>query len=935
MFRNRRLKTCSATVVLASFVWMTSGGSVWAEYRAAKRAPARFLDRLADDPRLALSGAEKDYLRRMAHRATTQAEAEPVRMPVSAVSRHAERNAAVTMQEVAAELDRLAASSEQTPEKLAGLKQRLEVAHARVVREAARVRDRVRSNGLPNKVLDRHDSTHAGYLEEFQAVLRDLDTAIRSQSKTSMISAAERLRRSTDERPGGEPQLDPARLPFRVAEPVQRQPGLSLGFAKEQARAGEVAALATPAAADLAENEDVRITSEIRALAASLGNEPVRIYDWVRNHVEIVPTYGSVQGSQMTLDAKRGNPFDIASLLIALLRAAGVPARYALGTVEVPVAKVMSWVGGVPSARLAQQLLGQGGIPNVALTSGGTITHIRLDHVWVEAFVDNIPSRGAMHRQGDTWLPLDASFKLHQVKPKSKLFTDLPISTVLNPSDHLFDVDEFLGRVTNLDDEILDERLSVWVEEVDDYMRANGVVGSIDGLLGGRDIVQEASTVFAGSLPYEVIRREGAVSTLAASLRHSVTINGYTSQLERAQGTASLSVKLSLPALNSHRLGIQFDPATQSDADVLEAARSGGASSLPVYLVDVVPVVKLDGVPLGSGSAVPMGSRYLLDVVLAAPEGPSTVPYQVVAGDEIAVGITGNGLTKEVVEKRFAGNPVDNAPEYLHQVQLHYWAETDHFAEVAARGQGVYQVRLPSVGLFSSPLTVSYLFGAPRSGVYQSRTMDVRQSVLGVAGEKPSRIISFMKQAGIQGSYLEGAVFDQIETIHDPEPSIRGISAVHLLWAAMVQDTPVYRITAANSAAVLPRLELDAAVETDITRALIQGATVLAPERNVVLGVWSGAGYIVQDEITGAGAYMISGGLNGGGLLDCLEQMEPNFVQFLTLVLGLMMLMQLLMILLGAIGGLAPAVATAAVIFGLLLLFFKGMGPMAPAPLTA
>ena len=41
---------------------------------------------------------------------------------------------------------------------------------------------------------------------------------------------------------------------------------------------------------ELAPNEDVQITPAIQALAASLGNEPLGIYEWVRNNVEFVPT---------------------------------------------------------------------------------------------------------------------------------------------------------------------------------------------------------------------------------------------------------------------------------------------------------------------------------------------------------------------------------------------------------------------------------------------------------------------------------------------------------------------------------------------------------------------------------------------------------------------------------------------------------------------
>jgi len=91
----------------------------------------------------------------------------------------------------------------------------------------------------------------------------------------------------------------------------------------------------------------------------------VVIYNWVRNNIQFVPSYGSIQGSDMTLQTKRGNSFDTASLLIALLRAANVPARYVYGTIEVPADKAMNWVGGVTVPQAAQNLMGQGGIPNI------------------------------------------------------------------------------------------------------------------------------------------------------------------------------------------------------------------------------------------------------------------------------------------------------------------------------------------------------------------------------------------------------------------------------------------------------------------------------------------------------------------------------------------------------------------------------------------
>jgi len=379
---------------------------------------------------------------------------------------------------------------------------------------------------------------------------------------------------------------------------------------------------------------------------------------------------------------------------------------------------------------------------------------------------------------------------------------------------------------------------------------------------------------------------------------------------------------------------VRFLPATQADADILEAARTNGASSLPVYLVDVVPVITLDGAEIARGAALGMGSDFFLDVILREPGRSETIPYQVVAGDEIAVGVTGNGVGQQVVEKRFAAFPVDNAPEYLHQVQLHYWAETDALGEVAASRRGVHPLRLPSVGLFSSTLSVSYFFGAPRTAVYAGRVMDVQRSLVGAAGADREQVVSWVKQSGAQGSYLEGAVFEQLEIAAGGAPQPSGISSIHLIAAAAAQGVPVYRITPANAATVQPLLNQSAAVERDIADALAVGQTVLVPESPIDLGSWRGTGYILQDEETGAGAYLISGGLAGGGILDCLRELVPVFKFVLVLLLLLLLLLLLIWLILSA-PVLVPVGATAAAAFLFFMIVWRGMGPTTAPPQTA
>lgn len=81
-------------------------------------------------------------------------------------------------------------------------------------------------------------------------------------------------------------------------------------------------------------------------------------------------------------------------MLIALLRASGIPARYAYGVINVPIDKLTNWVGGVDNEDAAANLLGQGGIPNVVVNINGVSSHFKLEHAWVEAYV-NLSHRAA------------------------------------------------------------------------------------------------------------------------------------------------------------------------------------------------------------------------------------------------------------------------------------------------------------------------------------------------------------------------------------------------------------------------------------------------------------------------------------------------------------------------------------------------------------
>lgn len=747
-------------------------------------------------------------------------------------------------------------------------------------------------------------------------------------------AAAAKIRAVADGRESAaasvERRLDPQRLPFRPAQEEQRSPGAR--FAALRAATAGIVRAAPPTAADLAATEEVQLTEEIRAQAASLGNDPRRIYEWVKNEVELVPTFGATQGSQATYESRRGNSIDTASLLIALLRAAQVPARYVLGVADASGVDARNAFGGLPSVAVAQRLAQEGGIAAGVRTVGGE-ERLLFDHAWVEAFVDYVPGRGAVRGEGDTWVPLDAAWKLHTFTPPPPWGEAPPIAAILSPGDALFSVDESLGRATGFDDRFLGPRIDTWVQDTLAFLSSRQVPATAEGLVGGQTVLAETRSILPGSLPYRVERTDARFAALPAPLRQTITLEGFGTAFDRAAGRPAFSTTISFPALGGRRLGLRFVPASPLDEQILATARDTGAAALPIYLVRVIPRIELDGSLLAAGAPVAMGAPYLLDATLRGPLGPERVPFTVTAGDEIVVGAQAGEIRRERAERRLAAHPVADVAEYLHQAQLQYFAAFGQLGDVAARALGARLVHQPSVGLFSAPLSVSTMFGVPFSGTFDSHAMDLQLLSVGAAAADPQAAAGAVRQAGFIASYLEGAIFERLAEPRDPDSGTGGLSAVSLLGAAAAQGIPLYRVTAENLAAVLPLLSLSEAVETDVANAVQQGRIALVPERNVDLGIWSGAGYVIEDPFTGAAGYIISGGTAGGALIHCIKELSPVYlpVHVIVFAAALALLLAATIVYMPQI---LEALVTAVQAFARLILMLRFLAPVGAAGLA-
>jgi YD repeat-containing protein len=160
----------------------------------------------------------------------------------------------------------------------------------------------------------------------------------------------------------------------------------------------------------------------IQRLADSLDNDAWRIYEYVKNSIEITPQFGLEKGAFGAILDGYGNPFDQANLMVELLREAGHTASYQYGEIQFSGATLddfSNWMGPT-TARGACELLSGGGIPGIVNGStatdcatysnaAGSLTSVRMAHVWVIADLGN----------GER--AYDPSFKRHVWSARSSL----------------------------------------------------------------------------------------------------------------------------------------------------------------------------------------------------------------------------------------------------------------------------------------------------------------------------------------------------------------------------------------------------------------------------------------------------------------------------------------------------------------------------------
>ncbi|NOZ52354.1 MAG: transglutaminase domain-containing protein, partial [Gammaproteobacteria bacterium] len=681
----------------------------------------------------------------------------------------------------------------------------------------------------------------------------------------------------------------------------------------------------------LAASDEIQLSQSIKDQAAALNYNTAEIYHWVRNNIQWQPTWGAVQNAELTLDAKRGNAMDIASLTIALLRASQIPARYVHGTIDIPEANFRNWAGGFSSIDAAITFAASGSIPVIAMTQAGKINAVRMEHIWVEVATDYLPSRAAINIDADSWLPIDPSYKQYdylqgldvvQIAGTNQLAQDVLNSGTINEQE---------GWITGFDPTILQTAQTQAQTALEDYITNNMTNPTVGDVIGGRKTIVEQYPILAASLPNKIVTTGTRYDKLPTTLQQSVTYSFNQN---------STSASLAWSTVNNEKVTLSFTPATPDDEAALQSLLPEGQitdinqlpASIPAYLINVIPELKVNGITKLTGNPMRLGEGLDFNTQIKQPGRSAGInyTYNIPAGSFVSVNtITGNVSAKKLTDLQAQLTQTKTTLETNDTAQIQNLTREDILGDMFYAGTLGYFAQLIGLssigalqakeqfylsagyGTFGYEPKVGYFFGIPKTIEAGGVTLDIPALLITAnnAGDN-EKDRQFVMQSGVLLSTLEHATPEQMFNI-DPQNPPNAFSAVKALQIASTEGQRIYQITQVNISSVMPNLNLDAATETEIQQAISIGKEVVAHTDLVSVPGYTGSGYVILDPVTGEGAYRISGGVNGGAssetgitdfvlavvnepgelVPDCglpfIEQATKNFIETNKAIIGL------------------------------------------------
>lgn len=637
---------------------------------------------------------------------------------------------------------------------------------------------------------------------------------------------------------------------------------------------------------DLEFTNDAVINNEIRTEFEELSSV-LEVYQYIKNNYMPEFYYGSRKGSIGAFEEKAGNDYDLSSLLIAILRDREIPAQYVHGEIEITAEQAIKWTA-ADNINAALRMISSLGIPVTGLTKDGDIVAVRLEHVWVEAYVPYTDYRGAGNQSGESlWIPLDVSFKE---------LNHLEGIDLTSLEDYLNDESNYLTSDTEMNGVNIGE-ISTVIDGQDSaltkYLLENGYADSTrDEVFGGREIVSEDLGYLPLTPPYNVLEKMDYFSDIPLELTDSISFSlvGNSAYELEFNGTKSINKMLYTPDLYGKRVVLAYTPASEADEAILE--QYGGIFKTPAYLLKLKPQLIVDGEVVAEGSVCNAGymQKYTINIYNGSPnKNDSKVENSVVAGGIYYIALDYGTISageleqlssnmdalKEIVSEDNIYTDVAMG-EMLNSIAKAYFAQLDMYNAIISGQYHVTSTRDLSIGIVGFNINVVYTFNRPaelnEGGVFLDIGHDAHSVVSNDNNNKNEK--TYMLQSGIYASAMEHGILEQVT-------GVESVSTIKTFQYAVENNISFHTIAKENIATEIRQLNVSEQIKQDIYTAVNTGKIVIIPEQEIEINQWSGIGYMVLDPDTFACGYMISGGLAGGAMTA--SQMLSEYIQYVVL----------------------------------------------------
>lgn len=569
--------------------------------------------------------------------------------------------------------------------------------------------------------------------------------------------------------------------------------------------------------------------ASIPELARALRGDPDLIYEYVRNNIEYVPTWGVLKGEFGTLLDNQGSAFDQAALMVALLRQSGYTASFVKGRINLTAAQVGQWFGiNTNNVCAVLNLLGSAQIPvsSVVATAAGScpgstvaLHSLKLDHVWVKVIING------------TAYYFDPSYKAHTLKSGINLAAATGYSAATFLSGATSGATVTADYVQNINRANVRSNLATYSTNLATHLRANYPAGTLDDIVGGMQIVPHSGAALRQTvLPYQD-------TTLALTeWATDIPVNYKPTLRIQYQG---IDRTFTSDAIYGRRLTLTYNASSQ-------------------------PVLSLDGAALATGTATTAGSygNVALTVTHSAYArdfANQAFTQQIKAGGTFLIG---NGW-----------GPGGRGIIDLHRARLDQ-----------ALASGAAAASETALGSSLAVLSSSWI-GQMNQSTYLTdrlaRTNTIFHHQVGIAGynsaayvDLPGNMVSVVSQdadtakesAVFFSSAMHGSILESTAVQQTTGGS--AVSTVKLLDMAVAGGQRIYNATSANFAGtVQPNLVGCAGYLANFQSMVNAGNRLILPSRcDLNEGSWTGVGfYTVLVGANGSSiGSIISGGLAGG-----------------------------------------------------------------------